>query len=314
MATTERPADVVLGMDLGGTKVAAALVDEHGQMHELRIKPRPIGDDLEGACLEFAREMVTAGVRAIGVGAAGLVEADAGMLVWGPNVQGRHMRFRDVFERELELPTAVDNDATLAGLAETRMGAAVGYHHVEMITIGTGIGGGWMIDGRRCHGAGFAGEIGHVILDVEGPRCACGQRGCWETLVSGTRLDRAARDLVATDPGGKVAKLTLDATVTGRHLTEATIGGDHQAIGAIAEIARWLGIGIANLVVAFDPEIVVIGGGVARAGELLLEPARQAFNETLSGADHRKSTPIVAATLGEHAGVVSAGLLAWEEC
>jgi glucokinase len=306
---------LTLGIDLGGTKMSAATITAAGEIVDLKTVPRPpTAVAMDEVPIELAVSMITADVGAIGVGAAGLVRADDGILEWGPNVAGERVRFGEQFEAGLGLPTAVDNDANLAALAETRIGAAQGYQHVVMITLGTGIGGGWMIGGERYHGRSFAGEIGHMIVDVGGPRCTCGQSGCWETFVSGRRFDQLARGLVASNPHGLTATLASGVSPTGRHLTDAALEGDTDAIDALAEMAGWLGLGIANLVAAFDPEIIVVGGGVSRAGELLLEPTRQSFNETLEGVDHRDPTPIVAAQLGEHAGVIGAGLLAWEAC
>ena len=307
--------DLTLGIDIGGTKMSAALIDRRGTVVELRGADRPsVPDEMVTAPVELARDLMTDDVKAIGLGVAGLVRADEGVLVWGPNVVGTNVAFSANFEREFGLPTAVDNDATVAGLAETRVGAAVGYRHVAMVTIGTGIGGGWMVDGARYHGRGFAGEIGHMIVDVGGPVCACGQRGCWETLASGRRLDEMAREIAMADPDGLIARLVGETATSGRHLTDAAIQGDRRANLALVELAGWLAIGLANLIAAFDPEIIVIGGGLSRAGDLLLEPTRAALQKTVDGADHRVSTPVVGATLGEHAGVVGAGLLAWEEC
>ena len=308
-------AEVTIGIDLGGTNMSAALVSRSGEILQHRTEPRPnTAAGMDWAPVELASSMISGSVGAIGLGVAGLVRADQGVLEWGPNVEGRRIGFRDLFERELGLPAAVDNDANVAALAETRLGAGVGYRHVAMITLGTGIGGGWIINAELYRGRAFAGEIGHMVIDVGGPMCTCGQRGCWEIFASGRRLDQAARDLVALKPGGTVAKLAADSPPTGRHLTDAALEGDRDAIDAISEMAVWLGVGIANIVAALDPEVVVIGGGVSRAGELLLEPTRRSFEESLAGADHRDPTPIVAATLGEKAGVVGAGLLAWEEC
>ena len=256
--------------------------------------------------------MLNPRVKAIGIGAAGLVKADEGVLVWGPNVEGREVRFREIFEEELGVPTVVDNDANLSGLAEVRLGAARGYRHVCMITLGTGIGGSWFVNGEPYRGRAFAGEIGHMAVDVGGPRCTCGQRGCWETFASGRRFDQMARDLVAARPDGLVAKLADGVAPEGRHLTQAAMEGDPDAVESLTEMAWWLGLGIAGLVAAFDPEVVVIGGGASRAGDLFLDEARKAFEDALGGADHREPTPIVCAALGEDAGVIGAGLYARE--
>ena len=305
--------DLTLGMDLGGSKMALAHVDAAGKIVRFLSVPRPAtAAAMDIVPLEAAMSMLTPSVKAIGIGAAGLVKADEGVLVWGPNVEGREVRFREIFEEELGLPTVVDNDANLSGLAEVRVGAARGYEHVCMITLGTGIGGSWVIGGRPYHGRAFAGEIGHIPVDVGGPRCTCGQRGCWETFASGRRLDQMARDLVATRPDGLIAKLARGSTPEGRHLTRAAMEGDPDAVQSLREMAWWLGLGIAGLVAAFDPEVVVIGGGVSLAGHLFLDATRSAFKEALEGADHREPTPIVCAALGENAGVIGAGLYARE--
>ncbi len=305
--------NLTLGIDLGGTKMALALIDSVGRIVDFRSMPRPAtAEAMDVLPVEAAKEMMDSGVLAIGIGAAGLVDADEGVLIWGPNVEGREVRFREIFEREMGLPTVVDNDANLSGFAEARIGAARGYNHVCMITLGTGIGGAWIINGDLYRGRAFAGEIGHMPVDVGGPLCTCGQRGCWETFASGRRLDQMSRDLVANRPDGLVAKLAEGTTPVGLHLTHGAIEGDPDALESLKEMARWLGLGIAGLVAAFDPEVVVIGGGVSAAGNLFLDEARAAFQDALEGADHREPTPIVCAELGEDAGVIGAGLYARE--
>ena len=302
-----------LGIDLGGTKMAGAIVAPDGRILERQTVPRPsTGSAMLTEPIELAQRLVDESVGRVGVGAAGLVRASDGILVWGPNVAGEHVAFKQIFEDTLDRPVVVDNDANVAALAETRIGAARGHMYVSMITLGTGIGGGWIVDGQPYRGRGFAGEIGHIVVDVGGQWCTCGQRGCWETFASGRRLDQMARDLVATRPGGLVAKLADGATPTGRHLTEAALQGDWDAIALIEEMGTWLGIGIANLIAAFDPEIVVIGGGVCHAGDALLDPTRESVRNALEGSEHRPPTPIVTAELGEDAGVIGAALLAFE--
>lgn len=311
MAVTDH--DLTLGIDLGGTKMALAHIDSSGGIVDFKSMSRPAtAEGMDTVPVEAARAMLHPRVRAIGIGAAGLVKADEGILVWGPNVEGREVRFREIFERELGLPTVVDNDANLSGFAEARIGAARGYRHACMITLGTGIGGSWVINGDLYRGRSFAGEIGHMPVDVGGPRCTCGQRGCWETFASGRRLDQMSRDLVAARPEGLVARLAEGGPPTGLHLTRAAMQGDPEAVESLHEMAWWLGLGIAGLVAAFDPEVVVIGGGVSMAGDLFLGEARAAFRAALEGADHRDPTPIVSAALGEDAGVIGAGLYARE--
>ena len=302
-----------IGIDLGGTKMSAGLIDGSGRVLEKITVPRPTDQiAMEEGPLELAAKLIGPDVAAIGLGAAGLVKWPEGRLVWGPNVAGRDIPFKDLLTARFALPIVVDNDANLAALAETRLGAAQGCRHVLLVTLGTGIGGGIVVDGNIYRGASFAGEVWHMTIDVGGPLCTCGQRGCWETFASGRRLDQIARDLVATNPTGRIAQLAGDAAVDGIHLTEAAIQGDPQAGRAVAEMGTWLGIGLASLVALLDPELVVVGGGAARAGDLLFHSTCESMNAGLEGSEYRRPTPVVAAALGEDAGITGAGLAAAE--
>lgn len=303
-----------VGIDLGGTKMAAGVVDASGTLVSKVSVPRPrSSEEMAVAPLRLAREVLTDEVKTVGLGVAGLVRWPVGELVWGPNIVGEGIRFRELLEDGLGLPAAVDNDANVAALAEVRIGAAQGFDNVVMLTLGTGIGGGLVIGGEVFRGASFAGEIGHVIVDVGGPFCTCGQRGCWETFASGRRLDQMARDLVAVEPDGPTARKAGMASANGIHLTSAALEGDTSAARMIGEMGTWLGLGIANLVAILDPDVFVIGGGVSRAGNILLEPARQAVEATLEGSKYRSRTRVVGSALGEDSALVGAGLLALEE-
>jgi glucokinase len=304
---------ITLGIDLGGTKMSAGLVDDAANIVMKAVVPRPIDDaEMRQAPLDLAADLMNADVAAVGLGAAGMVDHEAGRLVWGPNVAGRDVPFKALLEERFGLPAVVDNDANLAVAAEARYGSARGCRHVLMVTLGTGIGGGILVDGRIYRGNSFAGEVGHMVVDVGGPLCTCGQRGCWETFASGRRLDQIARDTVAAEPDGATARLAASDPVTGSHLTEAAQGGDHRAQQLVAEMGGWLGIGLASLVAVLDPDMVVVGGGASRAGGLLLEPARAAMRESLEGAGYRSLPPVVPAGLGEDAGLVGAGMAAAE--
>jgi glucokinase len=302
-----------IGIDLGGTKMSAGLVDESGTVVEKVVVARPIDQPgMEAGPVELADKLMESDVAAIGLGAAGLVTRPDGVMVWGPNVVGSEVPFKALLMKQFGLPAVVDNDANLAALAESRLGAARAYRHVLLVTLGTGIGGGIVADGRIYRGRSFAGEVGHMLIDVGGPLCTCGQRGCWETFASGRRLDQLARDVAAADPVGLTARLARDEPAVGSHLTEAALRGDAVAVQAVAEMGSWLGVGLASLVVVLDPEIIVVGGGAARAGDILLEPARRSMMEALEGSAFRLPTPIVAAGLGEDAGLIGAGLAAAE--
>lgn len=303
----------MIGIDLGGTKMSGGVVSSAGEVSGKLEVPRPRDEEgmRRGPSALVAR-LIGADISAIGLGVAGLVSAD-GVLEWGPNVVGEGIAYRQTLADEFGLPVFVDNDANLAALAEATLGAGRGYRTVLMATLGTGIGGGLVIDGDVYRGRGFAGEIGHIKVDVGGPLCTCGQQGCWETFASGRRLDQMARDAVAAEPDGSIAELAEGETPNGRHLTEAAIAGDDRARRLVAEVGGWLGVGIANLIAILDPDVVVIGGGVAHLGEILLRPARRAVAAALEGYDVRVPTTIVTAAFGEDAALVGAGLAAAKE-
>jgi len=301
-----------IGIDLGGTKMSAGLVHSNGRIERKLVVARPKNaHEMAIAPVELAQELWSDDVTAVGVGVAGLVAGD-GTLVWGPNVEGEQIPFGALMRERFAVPVIVDNDANLAALAEARFGASRGYEHSIMITLGTGIGGGLIMSGEIFHGASFAGEIGHFVVDAGGPACTCGQNGCWETFASGRRLDQMARDIAARQPHGAIATLAQGGLPSGALLTEAAIAGDSIAREHLAEMAEWLGLGIANLIAILDPEIIVIGGGASAAGELLLAPTRAAVTDKLEGAAHRSEVPIVGAALGADAGLIGAALAANE--
>jgi glucokinase len=177
-----------------------------------------------------------------------------------------------------------------------------------VVTLGSGIGVGVVIDGRVYRGGGFAGELGHMQVTSDGERCSCGRFGCWETTVSGTRLDALARELVSSDPQGQVARLAGAAEPSGAHLAAAAAVGDAKALTAIRGVAGWLGRGLVTLTLAFDPARIVVGGAAATAGSVLLDPAYDVLASRLPGADVRRVPPVVAARLGEFAGSIGAAL------
>jgi len=302
-----------IGIDLGGTKMSAGLVDESGAILEKLTVARPVEERaMADRSFEMVEKLLSPEVAGIGLGAAGLVTWPEGSLAWGPNIPGRGIPFKEIMQARYGLPAVVDNDANLAALAEFRLGAARGHSAVLLVTLGTGIGGGLLIGGSIYRGASFAGEVGHMVVDVGGPSCTCGQRGCWETFASGRRLDQLARDLIAAEPDGLTARLAAEHPGDGTYLTEAAVRGDARAREAFAEMGSWLGIGLASLIAVLDPELIVIGGGAARAGDILLEPARRSMMSSLEGAPFRNPTPVVAAALGEDAGLIGAALAAGE--
>jgi glucokinase len=304
----------VIAVDCGGTSLAYGVVAAPGDAPEevLAISTPPAAASIPATIVEAAGPLVDATVTGIGIGIAGLVDAVTGSLVWMPHLSGSGVPVAGRVGRALGLPTAVDNDANLAALAEARVGAGAGHRMVLAITIGTGIGMGLAIDGDVERGRGHLGEAGHMMVDPDGPECACGRRGCWEALVSGQTLDRVARRSATAAPDGPVARAAGGVEATGAHLTEAAERGDEGSREALAEAGRWLGRGVASLIAVLDPDVVVVGGGVSGAGDHVLEPARRAVADSLSGWAHRAQTPLVAASFGAQSGLVGAGLIAEE--
>jgi glucokinase len=304
-----------VGIDVGGTKIAALRVTSDGSVDTARQFPTPASEQ-EAAlpAIEAAVEAVMDGdVVAIGIGMAGLIDVRTGVLLVTPNLVWRDLPLAEHLRATFGLSVTVDNDATAAAWAESRLGASRGHDESLFVGVGTGIGGGIVSGGRIVRGAhGLAGEIGHVIVEPDGPPCGCGNRGCWEQVASGLAIARAGARAVQDHPNSAIARLADGdpERVTGELVTEAARTGDPVAVGIFAEVGRRLGDGVAGLVNILDPEIVVIGGGASEAGEVLLAPLRIAFAASLEGADVRPDVPIVPASLGNDAGAIGAGLLA----
>ncbi len=303
---------VAVGIDLGGTKIAGIRMDHSGSVLAREEVPSP---DHPGAILDelvrLAKELGAGEAAAIGIGAAGMVEFGSGTLRFSPNLPLRDVPLRDVVRERTGLRCVVDNDANGAGWAEYRFGAARGHEHFLLVTVGTGIGGAIVTDGHVYRGShGFAAEIGHFIVEPEGPWCGCGNRGCWEQVASGRTLDQAAREAAESRPDSLIATLAAGHAAGGTHVWEAAGREDPMALGILEEVGRRLGEGIAGLVNVLDPELVVVGGGVAEEGDLLLEPARRAFRDSVEAVDRRPEVPIVAAELGNEAGAIGAAALA----
>ena len=306
-----------IGLDVGGTKVSVARVGADGSILAQARAPSPATqpDRILDAMVELAGRVMTPEVEAVGIGAAGLVESATGTLIFAPNLAWRGVRLVDHFGAALGLPAIADNDATAAAWGEYRFGAGRGYRDLLLVTVGTGIGGGIVMDGQIYRGAhGFAAEIGHIIVEPGGPVCGCGNRGCWEQMASGHAIQRAGREAAERYPHSGIARLAegVPARVTGSIVTLAAQGGDETARAILAKVGRRLGEGIAGLVNVLDPAVVVVGGGVVAAGELLLDPARRAFAGAVEAPDFRPPVPLVPAELGNDAGMVGAAALALE--
>jgi glucokinase len=305
-----------VGLDVGGTKIAGGVVTGSGRvLHRTRV-PTPPDDEAATLAALFAvvDDLLARhpGVEAIGLGAAGLVEWPGGIARWAPHNTYRRMELRRLLHERTGLPTSVDNDANAAAWAEARFGAGAAGGDLVLVTVGTGIGGGLVLDGHIHHGQhGFAGELGHMIVDPDGDRCACGNRGCLEAMASGSTLGRLGREAAAGDPSGRLATLAGGpGLVTGEVVFAAASEGDKAALALFERVGHWLGVGIASLVTIFDPDLVVVGGGVAATGELLLAPARASFERYVHAREHRDLPPVVPARLGADAGLVGAATLA----
>jgi len=307
-----------IGVDVGGTKIAAGVVDEKGVIVEMLRRPTPAANASRTVELisEAVRELMSRHeVEAVGIGAAGFVEESRSSVVFAPNLAWRNEPVARHVEDRTGLPVIVENDANAAAWAETKLGAARGHDHVVMITIGTGIGGGLVLNGELYRGRwGMAGEPGHYRVVPDGRLCGCGNRGCWEQYASGSALVAEARDFARRSPGAAVRLLQLAGGtpegITGPDVTVAAREGDAAALRCFGIISRWLGEGLADMAAILDPGCFVLGGGVSEAGDLLLGQTRAAFENGLTGRQYRPPAAVVLAELGPEAGMIGAADLA----
>lgn len=306
---------LVVGVDAGGTKVLAAEVDAHARVLATATRSTP-GRRVEVAVLESALTEAVLEVAdgrpiaAVGLAAAGFVDRAGERVMFAPHLPWRGEAVRARLAERWGCPVVVDNDANCAARAEVEHGHARG--DALVITLGTGIGGAVVLGGRVHRGSnGMAGEFGHMQVVPDGLACECGGRGCWEQYSSGNALARFARERVGRERTVLTAMCGgVPERLVGPMVTDAARDGDVVARQAFASVGDWLGVGIANLVAALDPDVVVVGGGVSAAGDLLLEPARAGLTRTLVGASHRRVPPVHRATFGPEAGVVGAAVLA----
>jgi glucokinase len=305
---------LAIGVDIGGTKVAAGVVDQDGRVlaQTRRATPSSSAHEVEQTIAEVVGELrADHDVVSVGIGAAGYVNAERSHVVFAPNLAWRDEPLRDEVAKLVGLPVAVENDANAAAWAEHRFGAARGQRTMICVTVGTGIGGGIVIDGQLYRGGhGMGAEFGHMQLIPNGRRCGCGQRGCFEQYVSGRALLREAREIadVQKDLGARLLELGggTPEGIEARHVTQAAQEGDPAAIACFEQMGSRLGQGLAMLTAVLDPGCIVIGGGVSEAGDLLVGPAKAAFFARVTGAGHRPETPVLRAAFGNDAGLVGA--------
>ncbi len=312
-----------IGVDVGGTKIAACSVDEDGKIaaRARRETPAQDVDAIAGAVVEVVQELREQAERqgydvaGVGVACAGFVDAEGTTVVFAPNLAWRDEPLAERVHERAGIPVVLENDANAAAWGEFRFGAARQADHMIMITLGTGVGGGVIDRHQLVRGAhGMAAEIGHLRVVPDGHRCGCGNRGCWEQYASGSALVREARELVAaSSPHAADLSQRCDgdpAALTGMMVTQSAAEGGQAAIELLEDLGRWVGEGVASLVAVLDTGVIVVGGGVSAAGDLVLEPARAAFARQLTGRGHRPVPPMVLAKLGNDAGMIGAADLA----
>lgn len=312
----------ILGVDVGGTKTAIGPVDAAG----VRLAP-PLTEStraksreafltgLEATLRRAVTEFADFAPVAVGVACAGTVDGEHGVVVASPNLPLDDLPLAAILEEGLRLPVFLENDVNAAVRGEVALGAAVGLRHVVMVTLGTGVGGGLWLDGRVYRGAGGgAGELGHTVVRVGGLPCPCGGRGCLEMYASGRALVRYAAARAgdaAADPTGSLAALQKEGRLTGGAVSRLAREGYPGALEAVGELSRWLGQGLVSITNAFDPEMIVVGGGTGELKELLLAPAREVVRR-YAIPPGRDRVIIAAAELGNHAGLVGGALAAWD--
>lgn len=314
----------MIGIDLGGTKLAAGVVGGDLQVHESVRHPsggltqEQLIELIVGTIEDFKHRAGSSPIEAVGLGIPSLIDQPSGTAVMSVNLPIAGVAIRELIAERTGLPVALDNDGNVAALAEQRFGAARAKQDVVMVSVGTGIGGGIVIGGKVFRGAhGSGAELGHMTLVADGPPCQgfCPNLGCYETMASGTALGRYAQEAAASNPDSELGRaLASGKTIDGKLATEAAKAADRTALAIFEKTGKYLGAGLVGIVNVFNPEMIVIGGGVAAgAGELLLEPARR---ELLAHAlsPNKEQAEVVAAHFGGDAAMLGAAATAFIEC
>lgn len=321
---TATPADRrVIGIDLGGTKLAAGVVSGdlivHHRAH--RFSRGASQTEILDRLVEVVEELRLqndgeAPIEAVGMGIPSLIDQSSGRAVMSVNLPIADLPIRDLMSERLGLPVALDNDGNVAALAEQRFGAARGRQNVVLLTLGTGVGGGVVIDGELFRGTtGSSSELGHITVLADGPKCQgfCPNRGCLETMASGTALARYANEFAVEHPESALAKeLAAGRALTGATVTDLASDGDSDSVALLARAGRYLGAGLVSLSNIFNPEAVVIGGGAAAAGEMLIGPAREHLAE-FGLSPNKELAEVQPAAFGAEAGMLGAAALAFVE-
>lgn len=309
---------LTVGIDVGGTKIAGGVVDEDGKiLEEIKVEsPAEDSDAIIAAIGDMVSDLSSRhSVTGVGISAAAFIDQSRSRVFFAPNLAWRDVELKSRVEEITGFTVVVENDGNAAAWGESVAGAASDADDLLMIAVGTGVGGGLVVDGALYRGGyGIAGEIGHVRIEREGRECGCGLRGCLEQYASGSALERAASAAAAEDPSGAARVLEMAggdaAAIEGPMITEAARAGDLFSIDQLATLGAWLGEGAAILSAVVDPGVIVIGGGVCAAGDLLLDPMRATYEAQLTGFGHRPVPVLRLATLGNTAALIGAADLA----
>ena len=304
-----------IGVDLGGTKMAVGVVDSEQHIH-YEGKESSIGLSEDKLVEDLGRELAEAkqarpDVLSAGLGIPATIDHDRGVAIQAVNLEISDVPLRDLMQERLGLPVFLDNDANMAALAEYLYGAGRGAQNMVLLTIGTGIGGGLILGGEVYRGStGGAAELGHIVIREDGLPCQgnCPNHGCVETYASGTALAREGKAAAEREPGSALGKALAEGPILGRTVTDLAVNGDALASEVVADAGRHLGVALASLANIFDPDVIVIGGGVAAAGELLIGPAREELQSR--ALDPMNGTPVKLAELGPDAGMIGAAAMA----
>ncbi|MET7516702.1 ROK family glucokinase [Streptomyces sp. NPDC005480] len=310
---------LTIGVDIGGTKIAAGVVDEEGNILSTFKVPTPSTSEAIVDAIASAVEGARAGheIVGVGIGAAGYVNRQRSTVYFAPNIDWRQEPLKEEVEKRVGLPVVVENDANAAAWGEYKFGAGKGHRNVICITLGTGLGGGIIIGNKLRRGHfGVAAEFGHIRMVPDGLLCGCGSQGCWEQYASGRALVRYAKQRANATPEHAEILLALgNGTpdgIEGKHISVAARQGDPVAVDSYRELARWAGAGLADLASLFDPSAFIVGGGLSDEGELVLDPIRKSYKRWLVGGNWRPVADVIAAQLGNKAGMVGAADLARE--
>lgn len=310
-----------IGVDLGGTNIAVGLVNEEGKIiHKDSVptlREREYPEILKDMAMLILKVIKDAGlevkdIKSIGIGSPGTPNCEEGILVYTNNLKFRNVPMRTEIQKYINLPVYLDNDANVAGIAESVAGAAKGAKHSVTITLGTGVGGGVVIDGKAYSGFNNAGaELGHMVIVVDGEQCTCGRKGCWEAYASATSLIRQTKVAAENNPDSLINKLINGdfSKIDAKTAFDAAKQGDETGKKVVDQYIKYIAEGLANIINIFSPEIVAIGGGVCKEGEYLLKPLRQLISERVYSVEDLPQTEIKVARMGNDAGIIGAAML-----